>query len=187
MEMAQIEIKNFLADLKSITATESDDREILKRVVPLAKGMAKNAVWLEDRFYKRDEKTGYGVTVLHAEENLYVIMVCWPPGQDVTPHDHQTWAVVAGIDGVEKNFHWLRKDDGSKAGYAEVDLHSEVNVGLGDTCVMLPNDIHSVLNDTDEPTLSLHVYGAILGDTKRFEFEPDKNLVRPHPQTERVC
>ena len=89
--MTQNEIKNFLAGLKSITAMESDDEEILKRVVPLTKDMAKNAGWIEDRFYERDEKTGYGVTVLHAEENLYVIVVCWPPGQDVAPHDHQTW------------------------------------------------------------------------------------------------
>ena len=111
--MAKDELKNFLADLKSITAAESGDREILKRVVPLAKRMAKNPDWIEDRFYKRDEKTGYGVTVLLEKDDLYVIMVYWPPGQDVSPHDHQTWAVVAGIDGVEKNFHWLRKDDGT--------------------------------------------------------------------------
>ena len=94
--------------MKSITATESDDEEIVKRVVPLTKDMAKNAGWIEDRFYERDEKTGYGVTVLHAEENLYVIMVCWPPGQDVTPHDHQTWAVVAGsavVDGAASGQH----------------------------------------------------------------------------------
>lgn len=186
MVMAQNEIKDFLAALKSIAATESDDREILKRVVPLAKRIVKNPDWIEDRFYKRDEKTGYGVTVLLAEDDLYVITVCWPPGQDASPHDHQTWAVVAGIDGVEKNFHWLRKDDGSKPGYAEVDLHSEVNVGPGDTCTMLPDDIHSVLNDTDKPTLSLRIYGKVLGDTKRFEYEPDLNLVRPHSQTERV-
>ena len=112
MGMAKDKLKNFLADLKSITTTESEDREILKRVAPLAERMSKNADWIEDRYYKCDENTGFGVTVLLAEENLYVIMVCWPPGQDVTPHDHQTWAVVAGIDGIEKNLRWLRKDQG---------------------------------------------------------------------------
>ena len=180
------ELRSFLTELKLITAKESDDREILKRVAPLAKGMSKDRDWIEEGFYKRDETSGYGVTVLLEEENLYVIVVCWPPGQDVTPHDHQTWAVVAGIDGVEKNQLWRRTDDGSRPGYAEVELQSEVQVGPGDTCLMLPDDIHSVLNDTDKPTLSLHVYGKVLGDTRRNEYEPDKDLVRTHPQTTRI-
>ena len=83
----------------------------------------------------------------------------------MSPPEHQTWTVVAGIDGVGKIFCWLRKGDGSQAGYAEVEIHSGVNVGAGDTCAMLPDDIYRVLNDTDKPTLSLHKYGKVLGDT----------------------
>ena len=176
----------FFSDLKQVIATEHIETELLKKVALLAQNLSKSADWLEDKYYRRDENTGYGVTVLLEEINLYVIVVCWPPGQDVTPHDHQTWAVVVGIDGIEKNRLWLRKDDGSKPGYAEVVLSREVKVGPGDACLMSSEDIHSVLNDTDKPTLSLHVYGKVLGDTKRNEFVPDQNLVRPHPQTERI-
>ncbi len=43
MDMAENEITNFFADLKLVTAAQSDDREILKKIVPVVKSMAKNA------------------------------------------------------------------------------------------------------------------------------------------------
>ena len=63
-------LEAFLSDLKLVIATENKETEILKRVVPLAQNMSKSADWLEDKYYRCDENTGYGVTVLLEEQNL---------------------------------------------------------------------------------------------------------------------
>jgi predicted metal-dependent enzyme (double-stranded beta helix superfamily) len=43
----------------------------------------------------------------------------------------------------------------------------------------LPDDIHSVTNETDEVTVSLHVYGKHLNYTGRSQFDPDARTDMP--------
>ena len=105
--------------------------------------------------------------------------------QVVLPHDHQTWGIVCGIDGVETNINWLRNDDGSKAGFADLTAAHELRVGPGDVAVFMPDDIHSVRNDSDKTTLSLHIYGKSLSQIDRSEFDPDSKTVRPCPKREK--
>ena len=87
--------------------------------------------------------------------------------------------VVAGVDGPEKNTFWQRTDDGSRAGYAELNKVSESVFGVGDVVAMLPDDIHAVLNETDQVTLSLHVYGKHMNYTGRSMFDPDNKTETP--------
>jgi hypothetical protein len=44
---------------------------------------------------------------------------------------------------------------------------------------MLPGSIHSVVNETDRVSVSLHVYGKHPNYTMRSQFDPDRNLERP--------
>jgi predicted metal-dependent enzyme (double-stranded beta helix superfamily) len=37
----------------------------------------------------------------------------------MAPHNHGTWAVVAGVYGPERNAFWKRLDDGSRPGCAK--------------------------------------------------------------------
>ena len=114
-----------------------------------------------------------------------VSTVCWLPGRGVPPHDHQTWGVVVGLDGTEHNFDWRRLDDGSKPGYAEIVKHADVLVGPGDAVTFMPDDIHSVSNSSQTPTLSLHIYGKSLTHVDRHEFNPAAKTVGPCPQRAR--
>ena len=43
----------------------------------------------------------------------------------------------------------------------------------------LPDDIHSVVNETDQVTVSLHVYGKHLNYTGRSQFDPEQNTESP--------
>ena len=116
--MADYTMGEFIADVKDIQAAQSDPKEILQRVAPLAKKIADDKAWLNDSHYRVEQSVGIGITVIHEEPGgLQVATVCWPPGGGVLPHDHKTWGCVVGIDGAEKNVTWLRKDDGSKEGY----------------------------------------------------------------------
>ena len=48
-----------------------------------------------------------------------------------------------------------------------------------DVVCLKPNGIHLVWNDTDEVTISLHIYGHHFNYTERSQFDPETNVVTP--------
>jgi predicted metal-dependent enzyme (double-stranded beta helix superfamily) len=44
---------------------------------------------------------------------------------------------------------------------------------------LLPDAIHSVINDSAQVTVSLHVYGYNLNLATRSEFDPERDVERP--------
>jgi predicted metal-dependent enzyme (double-stranded beta helix superfamily) len=177
----------FVADLQSVTTSEIDNPAILQRVTPLILKFAADPSWVEPSHYSGNEEQGFGISILHEGDDfeLLVETVCWLPGRGVTPHDHRTWGVVVGLDGIETNVNWRRMDDGSKPGFADLVERDEVTLGRGEHCTFLPDDIHSVRNDGVTPALSLHVYGRSLSQTGRFEFDPAAKTVKPCPARQR--
>jgi predicted metal-dependent enzyme (double-stranded beta helix superfamily) len=180
-------IGDLVSDLEDITANYSDARNILSRAAPLAKRVREDQSWVKPAFYECGKEQGFGITVLHEGEGhkLLVEAIAWLPGRGVLPHDHQTWGIVVGIEGVETNVNWLRNDDGGKPGFADLTAAHELRVGPGDVAVFMPDDIHSVRNDSDKTTLSLHIYGKSLTRIDRSEFDPDANIVRACPKREK--
>jgi predicted metal-dependent enzyme (double-stranded beta helix superfamily) len=177
------DVATFVDGLRRLAAEHAGPRSLLPALAPLAKKLVTSRAWVRPEFYELDAEQGLGITVLHeeADHTLLVETVAWAPGRGVLPHDHQTWGMVAGIDGVERNVLWKRHDDGAVAGHARLTLHRETKVGAGDVIAFLGDDIHSVHNDGESVTLSLHVYGKSLAHVQRSEFVPDANIVRPCP------
>lgn len=176
-------IGDFISDLKRLAADAAAPNEIAPEVASLAAELAKNDDWIRPDFYEVDDSQGIGITVLHeeADHTLLVETIVWAPGKGVLPHDHQTWGVVVGLDGVERNTIWKRNDDASVAGHAKLTAAHATDVGKGQTIVFMPDDIHSVNNLGDTPTLSLHIYGKSLAHVSRSEFDPALDVVRPCP------
>jgi predicted metal-dependent enzyme (double-stranded beta helix superfamily) len=141
--------------------------------------MSKN--WLTADLYRCDSEQGFGVHLLHEESDhtLAVFAIAWLPGRGAPPHNHGTWAVVSGVDGLETNTFWKRLDDGSRPGYAEVVWNGEKVFSLGEIVAFLPHEIHSVTNDTENVTVSLHIYGIHLNHTGRSQFDVEKNIETP--------
>ncbi len=181
---AEYAVATFVDDVRAIVAETDDDKKIIQRVIPLAKRIATSPGWIREAFYDCDSDQGFGITVLHeeADHTLLIEAIAWLPGRGVAPHDHQTWGVVVGLDGDEVNVNWLRQDDGAKTGYAELAVHNEVSVGPGEVIAFLPDDIHSVRNDGEKTSLSLHIYGKTLAYIDRSEFDPDAKIQRPCPK-----
>ena len=55
--------------------------------------------------------------------------------------------------------------------------------GDGDVLVMPQGKIHSVWNDTDRVTTSLHIYGKHVNHTQRSQYDPDKRTETPFKVT----
>ena len=172
------ELAKFVDELRAITAATSDPREIVARVRPLVRGLALAGTWLQPQHYQCDAALGFGVHLLH--EPAYPTLAgragSWLPGRGAPPHNHGTWAVVAGVDGPERNVFWKRLDDGSRPGYAEIVEQGAKVFGPGDVVTFMPDSIHSVVNETDAVTVSLHVYGTHVNYTTRSQYDPQTRV-----------
>lgn len=172
--------EQFVNDLRSAASGLTDDRDAIRAVVPLVKRMAENeGSWLKPHHYKCAEEQGFGVHLLHEEpdHSLAVFAFSWLPGRGAPPHDHATWAVVAGVDGQERNVNWRRNDDGSQEGRCDIEVRNELVMQKAQVLSFMPDDIHSVHNDSDAVTVSFHVYGRNVNFTGRRMFDPDTGEV----------
>jgi predicted metal-dependent enzyme (double-stranded beta helix superfamily) len=158
MSAASYSLDQYVADLRQIAAETADEDEILRRVGPLAQRFVADRSWLQPKHYEADTEQGFGVHLLH---------------EGTPPHDHGTWAVVAGVDGVERNVRYNRIDDGSRDDYAELEVKHEFDAHEGELVCMRSGGIHKVTNETDEVTLSVHTYGRHVNYTNRSQFDLD--------------
>ena len=80
------------------------------------------------------------------------------PGKAQPPHDHTTWAMIAGIAGIERNVFYRRQRTADPARDA-LTAETTVDVVPGVSVVLSPTDVHTIELVGDEPGLHLHFYG----------------------------
>lgn len=97
-----------------------------------------------------------------ADHRFAMYASCSHPGRSTPPHDHTTWAVIAGVHGEEHNKFYRRTDDGSKPGEGQVAIDHEFTVRPGTAVTLMPNDIHSIHLGPVGPHVNLHMYGLSL-------------------------
>jgi len=171
-------LEQYVQDLRTITAEETDPMRITDRVAPLAKRFAQAPGWLRLEHRECDPEQGFGVHLLHEEPNhdLAVFVLSWLPNRGTTPHNHKTWAVVVGMEGQEEEVNYDRLDDGSKRGYADLKRAGAQVMAVGDVARCYPEHIHSVWNVGTGVSMSLHTYGRHINYTGRSEFDVERKL-----------
>ncbi len=83
------------------------------------------------------------------------------PGKAQPPHDHTTWAIIAGISGNERNVFYERSTTADPARDA-LAAGKTVDVVPGVSVQLSPTDVHTIELVGDEPGLHLHFYGRAL-------------------------
>lgn len=181
MNHAIYPLEQFADDLRCAAAEAKSEREAIAAVRPLAWRFALSDNWREPGQYRADPEQGFGAHLLHeeADHRLAVFSVSWLPGRGTPPHDHGTWAIVVGVDGTERNVFFERTDDRSRPGHADLRQLGEQILGSGEVLVMPAGTIHSVINDSAQTTLSLHVYGRHINFTQRSQFDLEQHSERP--------
>ena len=186
MQGQNYSLERFVVDLKGIATGNNDQKEILQRVQPLAQKLAASDD-LRSRIRKEcDSVQGFGFQLLHEESDntLAVAVLSWLPGRSTPPHDHGTWGVVVGVEGDEVNVFWKRLDDGSRPGHAELKQLREKVFKPGEAIALTPSIIHSVRNDSDRVSVSLHIYGKHVNFTDRSQYDPERRTVTPWKVTQ---
>jgi rhodanese-related sulfurtransferase/predicted metal-dependent enzyme (double-stranded beta helix superfamily) len=94
------------------------------------------------------------------------------PGKAQPPHNHTTWAAIAGIFGDEHNVRYERTDDRRTAGQGTLRRTGELTVRRGNAIGFLPDDFHTIEATGDGASLHLHMYGMSLENLpERIQFE----------------
>lgn len=100
------------------------------------------------------------------------------PGRKTIPHNHETWAVIAAVQGQELNRVYRRLDDRSDPQRATLELEKEVTVEPRTPIAFLGDDIHSIQVDGEQPTLHFHLYGRPLESLEgRYGIEADGRIL----------
>jgi predicted metal-dependent enzyme (double-stranded beta helix superfamily) len=95
---------------------------------------------------------------------LYVS--CARPGMSYRPHNHGgSWAIIGGVQGRES--HRMFTETGDAA--APIDQRATLMVHPGHAVSMMPDGIHAIAVEGDEPILNLHLYGS------RFENQQERS------------
>ena len=181
MQPQNYTLEIFVSELRAIASANTDTREVLKHVQPLAQRLAA-CDDLRRRIRKDcDAVQGFGFQLLHEEPDhtLAVALFSWLPGRGTPPHDHGTWGIVVGVEGDEVNVFWKRIDDGSRPGHAQLQQLQQKVFAPGEALALTPSIIHSVRNDSEHISVSLHIYGKHINFTGRSQFDPDKQTVTP--------
>lgn len=133
--------------------------------------------WLPE-FASVPGETFYRQYLLHCDplERFSIVSFVWGPSQRTPIHDHNVWGLVGILRGAERWHRFKKSADGAlrEAGFGilsqgEIDLLSPAH-----------GDIHQVANAFDDrPSISIHVYGANIGDSHRNVYDPRTGKSKP--------
>jgi len=183
MSQDDYSIAQLVADLRRIRTEAADEHRLLAAVRPLALRAADSRdLWLEERMFAPDKEQGFSLYPLSEEKDhsLAVFAFSWLPDRGTPPHDHGTWAVVAGVVGPEWNTFWRRQDDGSRPGHAKLTQIGAKMFLPGEVLAMPSGTIHQVRNQTAAVTISLHIYGMHINHTGRSQFDTKNDTALPY-------
>ena len=69
MKDSNYSVAEYVEDLRRITAEDNDEKAIFQQLAPLAQKLAATPGWITDEHRQCDEEQGFGVHLLHEEED----------------------------------------------------------------------------------------------------------------------
>lgn len=178
-------VQQSIARMKDAIARNGLDRSVLTGILAEVRRLADaRELWNEEEFPGPDEVSRQARYLIQEDPDhgfaLYLNVML--PGRRIPPHNHTTWACVAGVAGEEHNFVYRRLDDGSAPGHAELELSDLVVVGPESGIALMPDDIHSVEIRGEKPIRHLHMYGRALETlSERLTFDIEAKTCKPMP------
>lgn len=138
--------------------------EVRQKIRPILEELAKQSeLFPEENFKPRPGASG-GIYELYVapDRSLSLYASAGKGGKYQPPHDHTTWAVIAGIRGIERNqfFDCLERNDETSTG--KIQLVESVDVGPGESVTLGAEDFHTIAVEEGGDALHLHLYGNAL-------------------------
>ena len=172
-------LKDLIAELERITSSASAPEKIVSLVKPHLARFITNPDCIASQFKKRGAAT-YGRYLLHRAPSFNITSVVWGPGDGAKAHNHETWGLVGVVENELQETRFRRRDDGSKEGYADLEIIgvNRNTAGIVSTLLSPGDDIHAMLNVTEKNTVEVHVYGKDLANMQRLQFDVEQKRVK---------
>jgi predicted metal-dependent enzyme (double-stranded beta helix superfamily) len=126
--------------------------------------------WLEPA------KSGYARRLLYQDpDGRYEVRVMvWNRGQGTPLHDHAgLWCVECVYRGRIRVVSFSMEGEDAQSGLFQFQKEREILAGVGDAGALIPPfEYHTISNPTEEPAVTIHVYGG--GMNWCHVFEPEK-------------
>ncbi|MEY3604464.1 MAG: cysteine dioxygenase [Burkholderiaceae bacterium] len=168
-------LRDFVKELTGLVDKTDDEAVLLQAVKPLLQALIADDAWLpascaqpHPQFYRQ--------YLLHCDplERFSVVSFVWGMGQKTPIHDHTVWGLVGVLRGAELCQSYEADDMGLMR-----PLGDPHRLERGHIEAVSPRigDVHTVANAMlDEPSISIHVYGANIGAVKRHVFLPSETI-----------
>jgi rhodanese-related sulfurtransferase/predicted metal-dependent enzyme (double-stranded beta helix superfamily) len=159
-------VRETIETVRAIEAQHGVTRETLERIKPvLVKLASQSELFAPESFGNLPGRPG---TLFHLAEDpdgrFALYGSAGAPGKAQPPHNHTTWACIAGVYGDEHNVFYDRVDDRKVEGEGRLAKTGELTVVKGNACAFLPDDFHTIEVVNGKESLHLHLYGKTLED-----------------------
>ncbi len=159
-------VRETIETVRAIEAQYGPTREALDRIKPVLIGLAtRTELFPPESFGNLPGRPG---TIFHIAEDTDGRFALYgsagAAGKAQPPHNHTTWACIAGVYGDEHNVFYDRVDDRKVEGEGRLAKTSELTVVKGNACALMPDDFHTIEVVNGKESLHLHLYGKTLED-----------------------
>lgn len=144
-------------------------------IEPLLRSLVTDRDWLNEKFCRAIPSKAYAQYLLYrpADHAFSIVSFVWNPGQGSPIHDHCTWGVIGQYKGEEEETRFRI----TKNALEQIGL---VIARPGDVSHVYPpaRDIHQIVNRSDRPAISIHIYGGDIGSQRRHTYDPNTAAVQ---------
>jgi rhodanese-related sulfurtransferase/predicted metal-dependent enzyme (double-stranded beta helix superfamily) len=164
MEERRAAVEQALDRVRRIEAEFGVSRAALEQIKPVLIGLAERSELFPAAHFPVSPGGNGRVYRLGEDRDLRFALYASAgvPGKAQPPHNHTTWAVIAGVFGEEHNVFYERTDNRAEAGSGRLGRTGELAVRRGNACAFLPDDFHTIEVTGGKSSLHLHLYGMSL-------------------------
>lgn len=156
-------VKDAMAQIGRLAA-QLDGEALREAIGPVLVALGeRDELFPRDEFPIRAGKPGGLYQLWRGESgDLALYASAGKTGKKQPPHDHTTWAVIAGVYGEEHNVFFEHTDDGSRAGFGTLRQIDALTVVQGNAARLSGEVFHTIEVVSEEDSLHLHLYGRAL-------------------------
>ena len=169
-------LARFVEDVGSLVGRFSAEADRLQGGRRLLASLVAHDDWLPDAYAVADPER-YRQYLLHADPQgrFSVVSFVWGPGQGTPIHDHTVWGLVGVLRGAELSQRFTADGEGPPAA---VGAPERLEAGEVEAVSPSVGDVHRVVNACERVSVSIHLYGADIGQVRRHVF-PAEGGVKP--------
>jgi predicted metal-dependent enzyme (double-stranded beta helix superfamily) len=174
--------QSFVSQLRALWAREPDMQRRMEGSLPLLRDLVSNdEMQRESAEWPSTEGRKNLLFYVDPDYGFAINGVVRIPGRRGSVHDHASaWVAYGVLTGTESLERYKRVDDGSRAGFAQIELTSVTEGASGRVDLVPPWDIHAEQGGTTRST-AIILRSERLGDIPQNTFDPETGKMSAGP------